>query len=131
MVVDPAGVVLGLWEGHRAGAVLVDEPGGLGGFSLRTPDLPASTRVLAALGGRVADGRLWCEGTAVASVAAATGPDAGWVPGFVASDLAGTVVDAVSQGARIVRRGADGGVTLRDPWGATFRVLARGAVLAA
>ncbi len=111
LAIDPAGAPVGFWEGHGpAGVVLADEPGSACRYELR---------VGAASVARQFYGALFGSGTAGLVVSDESGRPT-WLVYFGTADLAGTVLRALSAGARITRQNDDGSVLLRDPRGAVF-----------
>jgi uncharacterized protein len=111
LAIDPAGAAVGFWEGHRGeGVVLANEPGSACRYELRVGDAAVAGQFYGTLFGSDASGLVVEDGSARPA----------WVVYFGTADLAGTVLRALSAGARITRQNADGSVVLRDSRGAVF-----------
>ncbi|ANP48403.1 hypothetical protein AVL59_01405 [Streptomyces griseochromogenes] len=130
LAVDPSGVVVGFWEGHRdEGVVLADEPGAVSGHELRVPDAVRAAGFYGELFGyRLAprDERLELElnGSGLARVVESDQGRPMWLPYFGAADPADAVRRALAHGATVVRSGPGEPTVLRDPWGAEFGLTA-------
>ncbi|MFI8461793.1 VOC family protein [Kitasatospora sp. NPDC085464] len=127
LAVDPSGVAIGFWEGHRAeGVVLADEPGAICGHELRVPLAATAEAFYGALFGYrlTGDGEFELDGVGQARVVESDQGRPQWLPHLGAHDPADTVHRAVELGARLIRPGREEPPVLRDPWGAEFGVVA-------
>lgn len=116
LAVDPAGAAVGFWEGHRIeGVVLADEPASACRYELRVGDEAVAGQFYGTLFGSDARRFVVKDGSARPT----------WVIYFGTADLAGTVLRALSAGARITGQNADGSVVLRDSRGAVFGLTGR------
>ncbi|MFF3916644.1 VOC family protein [Streptomyces sp. NPDC001852] len=130
LAVDPSGVVVGFWEGHRdEGVVLADEPGAVSGHELRVPDAVRAAGFYGELFGyRLATRdehlELELDGSGQARVVESDQGRPLWLPYFGATDPADAVRRALTHGATVLRSGPGEPTVLRDPWGAEFGLTA-------
>jgi predicted enzyme related to lactoylglutathione lyase len=111
LAIDPVGAAVGFWEGHRPeGVVLAGEPGSACRYELRVGDAGVAGQFYGTLFGSDVSALVVEDESARPA----------WVVYFGTADLAGTVLRALSAGARITRQNADGSVVLRDSRGAVF-----------
>ncbi|MEV6791464.1 VOC family protein [Streptomyces sp. NPDC051320] len=113
LAADPAGTLVGFWQGRRAdGVVLADETGAACRYELHVPETAAVAGFYAGLG---AD-------PAIRLVADPSGP-AHWLVHFGVDSLTGAVRTALAAGARVTGYD-DGSVRLLDARGARFGLVA-------
>ncbi|MFG2720775.1 VOC family protein [Streptomyces sp. NPDC048416] len=122
LATDPAGTLVGCWQGARAdGVVLADEPGAACGYELRVPDPSAVAGFYRGLGADPGAGG--GPGGSLRIVEDRSAPPH-WLVYFGVDSLLGAVGAALAAGARVAGPAAGDSVLLRDANGARFGLTA-------